>query len=179
MASQVTDVVGHYRTNPERGELLGTHRSQERRNPDQECRPPQPLTLGGPRPGLGRLDVERQGKLRRQAGRDQRVAGNRLDQLSRQGGLAPRDPAPPIDPDQLGVRTRPDEDQALSARVKQTPSSELGQGPPERSPGTRRERSPARSGRAHVSCFFLAFGCGESDVERNKGCDDQSGWPSP
>ena len=27
MASQVTDVVGHHRTNPERRELLGTHRS--------------------------------------------------------------------------------------------------------------------------------------------------------
>ena len=59
MASQVTDVVGHHRTNPERRELLGTHRSQERRNPDQECRPLYLLTLGGPRPGLGRLDVER------------------------------------------------------------------------------------------------------------------------
>ena len=59
MASQVTDVVGHHRTNPERCELLGTHRSQERRNPDQECRPLQPLPLGGPRPGLGRLDASK------------------------------------------------------------------------------------------------------------------------
>ena len=83
---------------------------------------------GWPAPGLGRLDVERPGKLCRQTGRDQRVAGNRLDQLSRQGGLAPCDPALPIDLDQLRVRTRPDKDQAFLARLEQTPSSELGQG---------------------------------------------------
>ena len=41
-----------------------------------------------------------------------------------------------------------------------------------------RRLAPGR-GRAHVSCFSLAFGCGESDVERNKGCDDQSERPAP
>ncbi len=51
-----------------------------------------------------------------------------IDQLSRQGGLAPRDPALPIDLDQLRVRTRPDKDQAFLARLEQTASSELGQG---------------------------------------------------
>ena len=91
--------------------------------------PPAPgPPLGGSPPGLGSLDVEHRGKLCRQAGRDQRVAGNRLDQLTRQCGLAPRDPALPIDLDQLRVRTRPDKDQALLARLDQAPSRELGQG---------------------------------------------------
>ena len=80
----------------------------------------------GPRPRPSRCRAP--GKLCRQAGRDQRVAGNRLDQLSRQGGLAPCDPALPIDLDELRVRTRPDKDQAFLARLEQTPSSGLGQG---------------------------------------------------
>ena len=85
MASQVTDVVGHHRTNPERRELLGTHRSQDAATRTRNA------ARSSPWPWVararGRLDVERQGKLCRQAGRDQRVAGNRLDQVSRQGGL--------------------------------------------------------------------------------------------
>jgi len=97
MPSQVPDIVGHHGGNPERGALLGAHRPAERRDPDQERRPLQPLALGGPRPDFGRFEVELQGQLRRQVGRDQGVASNRLDQLSRQARLAPRDPALLID----------------------------------------------------------------------------------
>ena len=77
------------------------------------------MLTSGACPRLGRVVIDLSGKRGGQAGREQCVAGNRLDQLSRQGRLAPGDPSPAVNFNELGMRTWPHKGQSVVARREQ------------------------------------------------------------
>ena len=124
MGRQVIEVVGHHRPDPERRSLVGTHRFLERRDTYQESGASQPVLTSGARPRLGRVVIDLSGKRGGQAGREQCVAGNRLDQLSRQGRLAPGDPSPAVNFNELGMRAWPHKGQSVVARCASRPLRE-------------------------------------------------------
>ena len=116
MAGHVPDVVRDHGSHPERGPLILVHGAFQRRDPDQERGLLQPPVVHGAGAGLRRIEVEAFGEPRGEAGSDQRVAGDGLEELAGQAGVAPGDPAQAVDLDQLRVGARPEEDAAPSAR---------------------------------------------------------------
>ena len=101
MASQVPDVVGDHRTHPERRPLLGTHRSRSAAIRTRNAARSSPWSWTARAPAsAARVERSRASLPARLAAISVwRAIG--LEQLAGQAGLAPCDPALPVDLDQL------------------------------------------------------------------------------
>jgi hypothetical protein len=103
MASQVKDIIGNDRTNPEGGSLIGAKCLFQRRQADQKRGPSQTLLQGRSRPGFCCIDVKRRWKVARKTCGNKSMPRHSGNNLSGQRGMAASDPAFGVNLHKLGV----------------------------------------------------------------------------